>query len=669
MNYMPRPTVFLSYSHQDEDWKAKISGHLRILVELEVWDDQQIALGEDWFPAIEAALERARIAILVISADFLTSRFILGEEVPRLLKLRQENGLVVIPVIARPCAWETVDWLASIECFPRNGRALALSRKAMVEQALTNLTLQVKKTLIVRDHDPVTLPTKPAHLSKSALRHNPPPVEARDMGEESQSLLDAPVKAAKPPRSGGIPTLVIGLGGVGVQCLQVLKKLFLALPAEERVPASFLAFDFHQSESIDGEDLDEDEFFCMNPHPIRDLVNNQNRSGDGWERLLQWFPDQIRMRSMGTSSLRALGRLGFFLNDQAIEAAIRRKLGQISYAETDRLSGNTRVILISSVAGGTGAGMLIDMAYVAQRQETRPRVFAHLLLPDDDFPDSGGIILKNSYACLKELSVLGDQQVPFDAQYFQIPPVHAPVGGEKPFSRIFLYRFDRARASLRQEIAGSILSQLVPMVQERTLMIESNMIATPTERQAKLGCFNSAIGASVPLSPIGSARERVREALKRSHQDIFEQRTPDSKHETYALVMLPEKTTLSLTERRAFRSFLETSTTQTFSGPSIVHDDAGSMISVYSQDLFHSLEEIRGLDRYFRAYYGDPRKELFHIDKRMVDNEVFREVDDRVLSALVVTCGNPGCAYNITTLPEEERFCPHCGKLIRNRME
>ena len=58
---MPPPTVFLSYSHQDESWKDRISSHLRVLGDLDVWDDRQISLGADWYPAIEAAIGRAHV--------------------------------------------------------------------------------------------------------------------------------------------------------------------------------------------------------------------------------------------------------------------------------------------------------------------------------------------------------------------------------------------------------------------------------------------------------------------------------------------------------------------------------------------------------------------------------------------------------------------------------
>ena len=47
-------------------------------------------------------IERCDVAVLLISADFLTSPFILDQEVPQLLQRRQEQGIRVIPLIVRP---------------------------------------------------------------------------------------------------------------------------------------------------------------------------------------------------------------------------------------------------------------------------------------------------------------------------------------------------------------------------------------------------------------------------------------------------------------------------------------------------------------------------------------------------------------------------------------
>ena len=107
-----RPTVFVSFSHQDEPWKDRLVTHLGVLQRqglLDLWDDRRIGAGADWRREIRQAMDRACVAVLLVSADFLTSEFILGEEVPRLLQRRDEEGLRVFPVIVRPCAWQRVE--------------------------------------------------------------------------------------------------------------------------------------------------------------------------------------------------------------------------------------------------------------------------------------------------------------------------------------------------------------------------------------------------------------------------------------------------------------------------------------------------------------------------------------------------------------------------------
>ena len=98
------PSVFLSYSHKDEVWKDRLKTHLGVL-DLDVWDDRRIEAGSNWFEDIQEAMARASVAVLLVSANFLTSKFIRGEEVPKLLERKVKQGLPVIPVIVRSCNW------------------------------------------------------------------------------------------------------------------------------------------------------------------------------------------------------------------------------------------------------------------------------------------------------------------------------------------------------------------------------------------------------------------------------------------------------------------------------------------------------------------------------------------------------------------------------------
>jgi tetratricopeptide (TPR) repeat protein len=147
---MSSPTVFISYSHRDEAWKGRLVTQLGVLEMediLEVWDDRRIEAGLDWQPEIEQVIERASVAILLVSADFLTSKFILGEEVPRLLERRQKEGLRVIPLIVRPCAWTAVKWLSPIQARPKDGRPLSGGRKHQIEKDLAALAQEVADIL------------------------------------------------------------------------------------------------------------------------------------------------------------------------------------------------------------------------------------------------------------------------------------------------------------------------------------------------------------------------------------------------------------------------------------------------------------------------------------------------------------------------------------------
>ena len=122
--------VFVSYSHKDSDKKESLLTHLRVLEtagtlsRIELWEDTMIGLGEAWRKEIEDALERADIAVLLVTEHFLTSDFILHEEVRLLLERHKKSrDLYIVPLIASPCDWQAHRWLADLQVF-HNGRPI-----------------------------------------------------------------------------------------------------------------------------------------------------------------------------------------------------------------------------------------------------------------------------------------------------------------------------------------------------------------------------------------------------------------------------------------------------------------------------------------------------------------------------------------------------------------
>lgn len=107
-----RTKVFISYSHKDVRFLNALLEHLAVFQQrgpLALWVDTQIEPGDLWLEEIRRGLAEAKVAILLVSASFLISKFITTEEVPTLLKAAQAEGVKMLPVIVRPCAYQETE--------------------------------------------------------------------------------------------------------------------------------------------------------------------------------------------------------------------------------------------------------------------------------------------------------------------------------------------------------------------------------------------------------------------------------------------------------------------------------------------------------------------------------------------------------------------------------
>lgn len=100
--------VFISYCHADEILKDKLIQHLRPLERLGLissWHDRLIRAGENFSNTIDKELEAASIVLLLVSIDFINSKYCYETELARALERQEAGSCKVIPIILRNCLW------------------------------------------------------------------------------------------------------------------------------------------------------------------------------------------------------------------------------------------------------------------------------------------------------------------------------------------------------------------------------------------------------------------------------------------------------------------------------------------------------------------------------------------------------------------------------------
>jgi hypothetical protein len=187
--------VFVSYSHKDEKWKDMLEPYLRALQHcsgITYWDDRQISTGEDWYPNIQEEMENAKVAICLISVNYLASDFIQKEEIPFLLEKRQKKGMLLIPILVESCPWKIVRWLKNIQMTPRDGRCLSKDFQGTEDEIFNEVIYSINEHIgektkeIVQETEEVTPEWNP--LGEDDLDINRLPVTGAELFGRDKEL-------------------------------------------------------------------------------------------------------------------------------------------------------------------------------------------------------------------------------------------------------------------------------------------------------------------------------------------------------------------------------------------------------------------------------------------------------------------------------------------------
>lgn len=297
------------------------------------------------------------------------------------------------------------------------------------------------------------------------------------------------------------PTLIVGLGGKGSEIALRVSKM---LTPEQHQKIGFAVFD-----------TDVNELRLIkekNPH-VRTIQTSTKLSVGEYLDIDThsrdtWFPVNAILNSKtlteGAGQVRAISRLAF---ETAVRAGklepLHEAIEDLYKLEGDEYDQALRVIIVSTIAGGTGSGLILPVAlYIKNYLATRFRQSANItrgffLLPEVLYGVIEGQaernnLKSNAYATLRELDAFlmrGDSTLP--DTYKDSVKMEFPVAGTDEFEEYnvrpfdFCFLFDAQNADGKklnsfdkylEHAANCIYSQSIGPMNKRSNSSEDNTI-------------------------------------------------------------------------------------------------------------------------------------------------------------------------------------------------
>jgi serine/threonine protein kinase len=319
------------------------------------------------------------------------------------------------------------------------------------------LALDLEETGLSTGDEPATASIRSRPDSNPGTTHSLRALEGAVLKTEGgEETFEAPPEI----NGNGIlfPALVIGLGHLGMTVVQRLREhLHTQFGSLEQLPhVHLLVLDTDPdivraaTRGPQGARLSETDIVLA---PLN-RPSHYIKPRDGRPDLDKWLHPRLLYRiprSQVTTGVRALGRLAFLDNYRAIVRRLQTELhaclepgalaGAVQQTQLGLRTNRPRIYIITSLAGGTGSGIFLDLAYtmralLKQAGYNQPDVVGLFLLPSVDRNRTRTLTLGNACAALRELTYFARPGTTFTAQYHKR---EAPIqDSEPPFSRSIL---------------------------------------------------------------------------------------------------------------------------------------------------------------------------------------------------------------------------------------
>jgi hypothetical protein len=197
--------IFYSYAHNDKTLREELRKHLSSLRYRGVcrdWYDGEIGAGDEWDAEIGGQLTEADVILLLISADFLSSRYIRAVELQKAMQRHQSGQARVVPIILRPCDY-TGEVFSKLQGLPTGMKPV--TTWANQDEAWTDVVrglsllfdrYREEREAVVKSPSPVVAPTaQPVSPSVEAQSLAPHEMVSTAAQEENRALAETSTKA------------------------------------------------------------------------------------------------------------------------------------------------------------------------------------------------------------------------------------------------------------------------------------------------------------------------------------------------------------------------------------------------------------------------------------------------------------------------------------------
>lgn len=340
-----------------------------------------------------------------------------------------------------------------------------------------------------------------------------------------------------------VPTLFVAVGGTGMEILMRLRRGLLAynwgnhsspyrLASLSEFPiAEFINFDLAQGDVLErGKSANSDTQASLvtfssserltETLPVHEYFADEVTLSNH-PHIARWFPlsmQQIKKLNLeqGAGQIRSASRLFFFDKVDKLESMMKKKLQNLKSAATSQdaalkklnvaVSSTPRIVVVCSLAGGTGSGSFIDVGWLAGQvlhdvYKTHEGVQLIALLPSGFTAANEQRCKSNSYAGLTELdsAMRGDLLERYVGKWKRNDAERSLHS--KPFSDVYL--IDTVSCAVGN-VATKDVKDIYQMVADSLLEDFSNADFAAEKRSVAINQANAKMGEFCP--PVNEGR-------------------------------------------------------------------------------------------------------------------------------------------------------------------